>query len=71
MILLVIFGAALVIASLFGLGYCIREGFRVRREKPAPEAARARLQRLVAVNLGSMGLAALGLICVVVGVTLG
>lgn len=71
MTLLVILGVVLVAASLVGLGHCIREGFRVRREKPAPEIARARLQRLVAVNLGSMGLAALGLVCVVVGVTLG
>lgn len=71
MILLVILGVVLVVASLIGLGYCIREGFRVRREKPSPEIARSRLQRLVAVNLGSMGLAALGLVCVVVGVTLG
>ncbi len=71
MIVLVILGVVLVVASLVGLGHCIREGFRVRRDKLEPEAARARLQRLVAVNLGSMGLAALGLICVVMGVTLG
>ncbi len=70
MTLLVILGVVLVSASLAGLGYCIREGFRVRREKPAPEIARARLRRLVAVNLGSMGLAAFGLVCVVLGVIL-
>ena len=67
---LVILGAALVAAGLGGLGYCIRAGFAIRRDKPAPEVARAQLQRLVAVNLGSVGLAALGLALVVAGVML-
>jgi hypothetical protein len=63
-------GAAMTAAGLAGLGYCIREGYAIRREKPPPEAARARLQRLVAVNLGAMGLAGLGLAALVVGLTL-
>ncbi|MBA3325597.1 MAG: hypothetical protein H0T41_10200 [Rhodobacteraceae bacterium] len=67
---LLILGVLIVAAGLFGLGYCIRAGFVIRREKPAPEVARARLQRLVAVNLGSVGLAALGLALVVAGLAL-
>lgn len=70
MTLLVILGAALVAAGLGGLAYCIRTGFAIRRDKPPPDLARARLQRLVAVNLGSVGLAALGLALVVAGVML-
>lgn len=67
---LVILGAILAAAGLGGLGYCIRAGFAIRRDKPAPEVARARLQRLVAVNLASVGLATLGLALVVAGVML-
>jgi hypothetical protein len=71
MMALTILGAAMVAAGLGGLGHCIREGYAVRRDKPAPDVARARLQRLVAINLGSVALAALGLGCVVLGLTLG
>jgi hypothetical protein len=67
---LLILGSVLVAAGLGGLGYCIRTGFAIRRGKPAPEAARAQLQRLVAVNLASVGLAALGLAIVVAGLML-
>ena len=67
---LVILGAVLAVAGLGGLGYCIRAGFAIRRDKPAPEVARAQLQRLVAVNLGSVALATLGLALLVAGVML-
>ena len=67
---LVYLGAALVAAGLAGLGYCIRVGFLIRRAKPPPDVARTQLQRLVAVNLGSVGLAALGLALVVAGLAL-
>jgi hypothetical protein len=63
-------GAFLVAAGMIGLSYCIREGFRVRRSGDAPEIMRARLQRLVAINLASVGLAALGLGLVVAGLSL-
>ena len=61
MILLAILGAFLVLAGLGGLGYCIAEGYRIRREKPPPELATARLRGLVTINLASVGGAALGL----------
>ena len=67
---LVILGAVLAAAGLGGLGYCIRAGLAIRRDKPAPEVARAQLQRLVAVNLGSVALATLGLALLVAGVML-
>lgn len=71
MIVLVVLGIILVLAGLGGLAHCIRTGYAIRREKPGPDAARARLQRLVAVNLASVAGAALGLAMVVVGLTLG
>lgn len=57
-------------AGLAGLGYCILRGFRVRGGGLAPEEARGELHRLIAVNLGSVALAALGLALVVAGLFL-
>ncbi len=71
MAVLVILGAVLVLLGLGGLGYCIRAGYAIRRERPPEEVARARLGRLVAVNLGSVGAASLGLALVVAGLMLG
>lgn len=70
MILLAILGGVLVAAGLFGLGYCVRAGLVIRRDKPDPEVVKARLQQLVAINLGSVCLAALGLGLIVVGLML-
>lgn len=67
---LVIIGVVLVALGLGGLGYCVRAGFVIRAEKPAPEVLRAELHRLVAINLGSVALAALGLGLVVAGLLL-
>lgn len=61
MILLAILGGGLILAGLGGLAYCIREGYRIRREAPPPKAANARLRKLVTVNLASVAGAALGL----------
>jgi hypothetical protein len=70
MTILVVLGAMMVAAGMVGLGYCIRTGYAIRRDKPGPDAARARLNQLVAVNLGSVALAALGLAVLVVGLVL-
>lgn len=68
---LAILGVAMVASGLIGLGLCVREGFVIRRDKPSPDEVRRRLQRLVAINLGSVAVAALGLGVVVMGLTLG
>lgn len=68
--LIVFVGVLLVIAGLAGLGYCIREGFRARGSGLPPQEVSARLHRLIAVNLGSVALAALGLAVLVVGLVL-
>lgn len=67
---LVVLGVALTAAGIGGLAYCIFEGLRVKREKPEPQVVRARLQKLVAINLGAVALAALGLMAVVLGAML-
>jgi hypothetical protein len=67
---MVILGVVVVVLGLAGLGYCVRQGFVIRRAGLPPATANARLQRLVAVNLGSVALAALGLALVVIGLAL-
>ncbi len=69
MILLQIAGAILTVSGLFGLGFCILRGFRIRRAGLSPEEARSQLQKLIAVNLGSMALATFGLILLFVGLS--
>lgn len=70
LIFLIIAGSVLTVGGLGGLGYCIREGYRIRSAGLPSGEVQARLQRLIAVNLGSVGLAALGLALVVAGLML-
>ena len=70
MTILVILGAVLVAAGLVGLAQCVRVGYAIKREKPTPDVARARLNRLLAINLGSVCLAAMGLGMIVIGLVL-
>jgi uncharacterized membrane protein len=64
-------GAVLTLAGVAGLGYCILRTVRARRAGLADEAMRAELQRVVAINMGALGLSALGLALVVTGILLG
>lgn len=51
----------MVAAGMAGLTWCIYRGYRLVRTELPPEAMRAQLQRLVPVNLASVGIAGLGL----------
>jgi hypothetical protein len=64
-------GAALSLMGLAGLVWCILAAIKARRAGLAGEAMRARLQTLVAYNLGAFLLSALGLMFVIVGIFLG
>ena len=64
-------GTAVTLLGLGGLIYCI---FSVARAKAAgldDQALKARLQGLIAFNLGSLFVSALGLMMVVAGIFLG
>jgi hypothetical protein len=63
-------GLLMALLGLGGLGWCIAQGLRIRRAGLPPAEIHARLHRLLAVNLGSVGLAALGLAILVVGLLL-
>ena len=67
---LAFFGVVLTAVGLAGLGWCIVQGLRIRRAGLPPAEIHARLHRLVAVNLGSVALAGLGLAAVVAGLLL-
>ena len=67
---LVPLGLFITLLGLGGLGYCILQGLRIRRASLPPAEIHARLHRLVAVNLGSVALAALGLAILLAGLML-
>ncbi|NCO22195.1 MAG: hypothetical protein GW905_09395 [Rhodobacterales bacterium] len=64
-------GAALSLIGLIGLIWCVVAGVRVRRAGLDDAALRARLQKLVAVNMAALFLSVLGLMLVVLGIFLG
>ncbi|PWJ21224.1 hypothetical protein [Jannaschia seohaensis] len=67
---LVWIGALLALAGLAGLGYCIAVAVRAKREGLEGPEMEARLRKLVALNLGALGVSTLGLMLVILGVFL-
>ena len=68
---LVWIGTALSLAGIGGLMWCIRAVAKARRAGLDDAALRARLQQVVAWNLAALGVSALGLMLVVLGLFLG
>lgn len=68
---LVWIGAAISLAGLAGLVWCIVAVMRARRQRLPEEQMRARLRQAVTVNMAALMTSVLGLIVVVVGVLLG
>ncbi|MGR3756927.1 MAG: hypothetical protein ACU0AT_06835 [Tranquillimonas sp.] len=68
--LLIWIGAALTVAGVGLLAWCVLQVMRARRQGLDDTALRARLQSLVAVNLGALAISALGLMTVVAGLVL-
>lgn len=69
--ILIIVGAVLSLLGVAGLGYCVFLAMRAKREAQNPDEMRAKLQRVVAMNMGALGVSALGLMLVVAGIALG
>lgn len=63
-------GAALTVAGLALLGWCIVTVARLRKSGAEQAEFQARMQRIVAVNMAALMVSALGLICVVTGIIL-
>jgi len=68
--ILVYLGALVAAAGLAGLGWCIWLAFSAKKAGLPDAEMKARLQKIVALNMGAMGLSALGLMMVVIGVML-
>ncbi|OBY28231.1 hypothetical protein [Leisingera sp. JC1] len=64
-------GAAVSVAGLLGLVWCIIKVARARRQKLDDEALRAVVQAVLPYNLGALLLSVLGLMLVMVGIFLG
>ena len=63
-------GAALALIGVAGLIWCVLLAVRAKREGLTGPAMQARLQRVVAWNMGALAVSGLGLMLVVVGVIL-
>jgi hypothetical protein len=68
---LVYVGTALALIGMLTLGYCIWAAIAAKRAGFADAQLRARLQRIVTINMGALLISVLGLMCVVMGVFLG
>jgi len=68
---LVLAGAALSILGLAAILWCIVAVWRAKRAELDDATLRARLQRVVALNLGALFTSAIGLGLIAVGLLLG
>ena len=64
-------GAAVTLAGVGVLAWCMAAVWRARRAGLADADLRARLARVVAVNLAALAISAIGLMLVVVGIAFG
>ena len=64
-------GAVISFAGLAGLVWCIVTVWRARRANLEDAELRARVQKVVPINLGALFLSVIGLMLVIVGIFLG
>ncbi len=69
--ILVGLGAVMAMAGVAGLLWCVRIVMKARRAATGDDDLRARLQKVVALNLAALGVSAIGLMLVVTGIVLG
>ncbi|MDV7143512.1 hypothetical protein R3X27_12555 [Tropicimonas sp. TH_r6] len=68
--MLIWIGAAVSLLGMAGIIYCVIAVARAKREQLDDETMRARLQKVVAWNLGSLAISSLGLMMVILGIFL-
>lgn len=64
-------GAALSVAGLLGLVWCIIRVFRARRANLSDEELRDVVKAVLPLNLGALFLSVIGLMLVILGIFLG
>ncbi len=63
-------GAAISLAGVFGIFYCIALALKAKRANLAQDAMRAQMQRVVVLNMAAFFVSIFGLIVVVTGIFL-
>ncbi|QPZ90618.1 hypothetical protein [Thioclava electrotropha] len=64
-------GAVVSVIGLFGILYCIVKVANAKRAGLPDEELRARLQKIIAINMGALFVSVIGLMMVVLGIFLG
>ncbi|MBT8418735.1 MAG: hypothetical protein KJO42_14965 [Silicimonas sp.] len=64
-------GAIVSLIGIAGLIWCVLIALKARRAGLDEAAMKARLQKVVAINMGALFLSAIGLMMVVIGILLG
>lgn len=64
-------GAAISVAGLLGLVYCIFRVAKAKRANLSDDALRDAVKKVVPLNLGALFLSVIGLMMVILGVFLG
>jgi hypothetical protein len=68
--ILIPIGSFVALGGVVLLGYCILLAARAKRDATSDADLKARLQKVVALNMGALGLSAMGLIMVILGMAL-
>jgi hypothetical protein len=68
--ILIWIGAAISLAGVLGLGWCILYVLKLRRLTLDDTEMRARMQRAVMINFAALAVSTLGLMMVVIGIFL-
>ena len=63
-------GAILTLLGVAGLVWCVLIAMRAKREGLSDADMKARLQKVVALNMAALAISAIGLMCVVLGLAL-
>lgn len=68
--MLIIIGSTLSVIGMIGIVYSIFAVARAKRAKMEDAALRARLAKVLPINLGALFVSVIGLMCVVIGIVL-
>jgi hypothetical protein len=68
---LVLFGSGLTLIGFAGLVWCILRVMKARRANLSDEDMRGVLAKVLPMNLGAFAVSVLGLMCVILGISLG
>lgn len=68
--MLIWIGAAISLLGVLGLLYCVYRAFSLRKAGLSEDQARLVMQRVVVINMAALGVSALGLMTVILGIFL-